>query len=101
MTVYVDALVAHPPPKDAQARRAGARHGHRWCHMFSDSVDLAELHWTAERIGLRRQWFQNEPGKLPHYDLTPPRRAAALTVGAVACGREVLVRCIRAARARG
>lgn len=100
MTVYVDALVAHPPPKDAATRRAGAKHGHRWCHLFSDSADLSELHALAARIGMKRAWFQEEPGKLPHYDLVPTRRAAAVALGAVEASREKLVECIRAARER-
>jgi hypothetical protein len=101
VTVYVDALVAHPPPKDASTRRAGARHGHRWCHMFTDQPDQTELHALAARIGMRRSWFQVAPGKLPHYDLVPTRREAAVALGAIECGREKLVECIRAARAGG
>ncbi len=100
MTVYVDSLVGHPDPKDPQARRAGARHGQRWCHLFTDSADCADLHAMAAKIGLKRAWFQNEAGKLPHYDLVPPRRAAAAALGAVECGRAKLVECIHAARAR-
>ena len=34
--IYVDALVQHLPPKDAVTRRAGAPHGHRWCHLMCD-----------------------------------------------------------------
>jgi hypothetical protein len=51
------------------------------CHMFSDQVDLAELHDLARRIGMRRRWFQD--GSTPHYDLTPSRRAQAVARGAV------------------
>ena len=52
------------------------------CHMFTDSVDLTELHDMARRIGLRRAWFQDRP-TAPHYDLTASRRAAAVALGAV------------------
>lgn len=100
MTVYVDALVAHPPPKNGATRHAGAKHGHRWCHLFTDSADLSELHALAARIGMKRSWFQGKPGKMPHYDLVPTRRAAALRAGATEASREKLVECIRAARAR-
>lgn len=100
MTVYVDGLVTFPEPRDGQTRRAGARHGQRWCHMFTDSADHGELHAMAARIGLKRAWFQEAPGKLPHYDLVPPRRAKALTLGAVECGRAKLVECIHAHWAR-
>lgn len=52
------------------------------CHMFTDSLDLEELHRFAERIGMRRAWFQ--PHRVaPHYDLTPSRRAMAIRLGAV------------------
>jgi hypothetical protein len=98
MTVYVDTLVAHPAPADPQTRRAGAPHGHRWCHMFTDG-DLAELHAIAARIGLKRAWFQDHP-TLPHYDLTPPRRGAAIAAGAVPCDRHKTVEVMRANRTR-
>jgi hypothetical protein len=80
MTVYVDDIQTYPAEsiKDAQARRVSRQ----WCHMWTDG-DLAELHQVAQRIGLRRAWFQDRPG-FPHYDLTPSRRAKALEAGAVA-----------------
>lgn len=50
------------------------------CHLLADT--LAELHEMAERIGLKRAWFQDKrSGK--HYDLTPGKRAAAVASGAV------------------
>lgn len=56
------------------------------CHMFTDAIDLEELHVFAERIGMRRSWFQ--PHRVaPHYDLTSSRRAAAVLLGAVEVGR--------------
>ena len=43
---------------------------------------LQALHAFAERIGMRREWFQDH--KLaPHYDLVPSRREAAIRAGAV------------------
>lgn len=89
MTIYVDGLVAHPPPKDAQTRRAGAPHGHRWCHLLCDPGEEEQLHAMARNIGLKREWFQ-EPKRLadlPHYDLTPPRRTVAVVLGAVELDR--------------
>jgi hypothetical protein len=53
------------------------------CHMFADT--LAELHAMAERIGMRRAWFQ--PLSFPHYDVAQGRRAQALTFGAVEVDR--------------
>lgn len=49
------------------------------CHMIADTVE--ELHAFARRLGLRRGWFQAT--SWPHYDLTPARRAKAVTLGAV------------------
>ena len=51
-----------------------------WCHMVSDS-SLEELHVFAQRLGLRREQFQ-EHGRLPHYDLRPEVREKALSLGA-------------------
>ncbi len=56
------------------------------CHLFTDSVDLEELHAFAERLGMKRAWFQ--PHRIaPHYDLTKSRRDAAITFGAIALRR--------------
>lgn len=76
MAVYVDELRTYPMTAvkpDAQ------RHGRTWCHLTADTA--AELHAFAERIGLRREWFQH--GHMPHYDLTPGRRCEALRAGAI------------------
>lgn len=50
------------------------------CHMYADTLD--ELHAMALCIGLKRSWFQNSP-TLKHYDLTPSKRALAVSSGAV------------------
>jgi hypothetical protein len=56
------------------------------CHMFSDSLDLSELHCMADKIGMRRAWFQ--PHRIaPHYDLVASRRAAAVALGAIEVDR--------------
>jgi hypothetical protein len=66
------------------------------CHMFVDTTtDLEALHRFAARIGLRRAWFQNKPGKMPHYDLNPARRKAALAEGAIELDRQSAVMVIR------
>ncbi len=77
--VFVDELfmaVSRIP----QVREVAAAHGHQWCHMWSD--DPEALHAMAERIGMRREWFQDKPG-FPHYDLLPPLREKAIAMGAV------------------
>lgn len=75
--IYVDELFT-ATPRTAQARRCGTR----WCHMTTDG-DLEELHQFAERIGLRRSWFQSHAQKrFCHYDLVPSKRALAVSLGA-------------------
>ena len=54
--------------------------GKLWCHMSADSME--ELHEFANRLGLKRSWFQ-DAGGIPHYDLTESKRRQALAMGAV------------------
>jgi len=68
MAIYVDELRHYPGQK------------WKWCHMATDG-NIEELHTFAEKIGLKRQWFQVHP-VLSHYDLTPSKRALALRQGA-------------------
>jgi hypothetical protein len=49
------------------------------CHMFADTLD--ELHLMAERIGLKRAWFQG--AKVPHYDICKSKRVLAIKEGAL------------------
>ena len=80
MSVYVDQPFTLMP-QSHRARRAGARHGQSWCHMWADTE--TELHVMAQRIGMKRAWYQAKKGAGPgHYDLVPTRRAAALAAGA-------------------
>jgi hypothetical protein len=52
------------------------------CHMTCS--DLGTLHRFAERLGLKRAWFQNHVRpELAHYDLTASKRRKALELGAV------------------
>jgi hypothetical protein len=58
----------------------------RWSgggHLQADTLD--ELHEFADRIGLRREWFQSKPGRPQnnHYDVTWDRRQLAIKLGAV------------------
>jgi hypothetical protein len=86
MSVYVDALF----PRGMRLRGRDVDS----CHMLADTVD--ELHAMAERIGMKRSWYQ--PKSSPHYDLTPSRRAAAVAAGAVEVDRHQLVAIIRRLR---
>ena len=71
MTVYVDQIQNWPT--SIRCFKAGS------CHMSADTLE--ELHAFARRLGLKRSWFQ-EHRLLPHYDLTPARRAKAVELGA-------------------
>lgn len=48
-------------------------------HMFADTED--ELHAMAEKVGLRRAWFQSH--RTPHYDLCQQKRKMAIDLGAI------------------
>ena len=62
MTVYVDSFYT-------PFRRM------KMCHMLADTEE--ELHEMAERIGMRRSWFQGD-----HYDVSKSKRALAVAAGA-------------------
>jgi hypothetical protein len=71
VTVYVDELQRWPTRIRCFQRGS--------CHLTADSV--GELHAFAERLGLRREWYQGR--RVPHYDLSPAMRTRALRMGAV------------------
>ena len=48
-------------------------------HMIADTLE--ELHEMADKIGLKREWFQDKPG-FPHYDVQHRKRAQAIELGA-------------------
>ncbi len=52
-------------------------------HLQADTP--AELHAMAQRLGLKRSWFQSKPGKPwhDHYDLTRSKRDRAVDLGAI------------------
>lgn len=61
-------------------------------HLVSDE-SFEELHDFAQRIGLRRRWFQDK-GNVPHYDLTTDRmKRLARSQGAVRVSpRDIVLR---------
>jgi len=75
--VFVDPLAAHGWRLRGRSTRS--------CHFFAAPGDLEELHEVARLAGLQRRWFQPSGGSrgIPHYDLTPSRRAAVVKLGAV------------------
>ena len=87
MGVYVDDAFI-----PAKVRNGGRYVTARWCHLSADTEE--ELHDLAQRIGLRRSWFQvpkfagkpskpdSRAGQNWHYDVTESRREAAIALGA-------------------
>jgi len=78
MTVYVDSLESWGWALRGRLVKS--------CHMFTDELDLTELHAVATAIGMKRSWFQDK-STAPHYDLTASRRAAAVALGVVEVDR--------------
>lgn len=66
--------------------------GKKWCHLVADSIE--ELHLFADRLGLRRDWFQGS-ASYPHYDVTVNMRKKALNSGAMIGTRRVIIGCAR------
>lgn len=59
-----------------------------WSHLISN--DIEELHEFAEKIGLKRIWFQNKPKK-PHYDVKGVVRKKAIENGAIEVSTKELI----------
>ncbi|MCI0550998.1 MAG: DUF4031 domain-containing protein [Anaerolineae bacterium] len=70
MTVYVDDMFKYP---------MGQYRYMKMSHMIADTE--VELHQMADRIGLKRAWFQSG-GSGPHYDVTITKRRLAIEAGA-------------------
>lgn len=81
--ILVDSVQVHAAP--------GLRHK-RWSHMVS-TVDEADLHAFAAKLGLKRQWAQLRPlASAAHYDVVPAMRTRALRLGAREVTSAILVR---------
>lgn len=77
--LYVDKLFQALPTGAAK------KHGKQWCHLWpADTTpeSLQELHEVAQKIGLKRSYFQNHKW-FPHYDLVPSKRKLAIERGAI------------------
>lgn len=77
MTIYVDdmLLAASVGTLDAV-----------WSHLMSDlpgPEGTAELLAFAVRLGLRPEWIQKVGKPTEHFDVTAPKRDAAIRMGAV------------------
>ena len=81
--ILVDSITEYAAP--------GLRYN-RWSHLVSTTGET-ELHAFAARLGLRRDWAQLRPNaSAAHYDITPPKRAIALRLGACEVVGRILVR---------
>ena len=67
------------------------------CHLLAD--DIEELHLFAEKIGMKRSWFQEGDASMPHYDLTANKRKQAVKMGATEIGSDELVKMLNNYRA--
>src|SRR6266536_2062557 len=100
MSVYVDDM--NLPATVQNGPRVS--HTSQWSHLFADSQD--ELHAFAERLGLRRSYFQpgrplgGEPSPFWHYDVTAGKRAQAIRLGATPVAWRDSARIIREREAR-
>ena len=74
MAVYVDNYQA-------------AWKGMKMSHMMADTLD--ELHEMADKIGLKREWFQEH--SQPHYDVSESKRQEAIVNGAIEMSARELV----------
>ncbi|QOC24410.1 DUF4031 domain-containing protein [Microbacterium hominis] len=86
MSVYVDDMFKKATVPNGARSVTG-----EWCHMQADTRE--ELDAMADKIGLRRSWIQYPDDDVKrHYDVTRPRRAAAVAAGAVEIGMLDLAR---------
>ena len=65
------------------------------CHLFVDVGNLDILHDFAQRLGLKRSWFQCKSGGMPHYDITHNIRDLAIKLGAVELDNIQMVEILR------
>lgn len=79
MTVYVDDfLIQADVPNNGRIVRG------KWSHMYADSRE--ELEAFATRLGLKKEWIQYPDTWKEHFDVTAPKRALAIRLGAVKIG---------------
>ncbi len=69
MTIYVDAIKEYPTEAIQKSAR---KWGKSWSHMWTDA-DPQELHLMANRLGLKRSYYQEHHNNplLKHYDIIP------------------------------
>jgi len=67
----------------------------RMCHLLADTE--AELHAMAEKLGLKREWYQGK-ASTPHYDVAKGKRALAVSLGAIEIDRQRMYSIIKKIR---
>lgn len=81
MTIFVDKIRKWPmkPAPGLAVRYFG--NGKPSCHMWTDGGETELIEFAYNKLGLRPSWIQI--GDLVHFDLTPSKRALAVTHGAI------------------
>lgn len=69
----------------------------KMCHMLADTEN--ELHEMADKIGIKRKWYQAN-ASTPHYDICQSKRKLAVEFGAIEVNRKQTVEIIRKLRKR-
>jgi hypothetical protein len=64
-------------------------------HMVADTPE--ELHAMADKIGVNRKWFQDNPDH-PHYDICQSKKKLAMSFGAIEIYNSELVILLRKMR---
>ena len=88
MSVYVDQAFI-----SATVHNGSAVHTSKWCHLMADSTD--ELVEFGKRIGLKESWLQSRGKVTEHFDVTQPKRRAAVAAGAIEIDSEKAVDLLR------
>lgn len=71
--------------------------GQNYYHLLTDNIeDINELHDFAINIlGLKKDWFQDNTGDTPHYDISETKKQLALKKGAKEVDNKELVSIIK------
>ncbi len=78
MTIYVDDERKYP---SNMIKGRAKRWGNTWSHMWTDGNE-EELHEMAEKLGLKRSYYQDHHPRFQHYDIIPSKRKRAILLGA-------------------
>lgn len=67
----------------------------KMCHLVADTE--AELHAMADKLGLKRKWYQGS-ASTPHYDVAKGKRELAVFLGVVEIDRRQMYAIIKKIR---